>query len=378
MFRPKKNSDQEDKPPKKERGRRRRFVFWAAITILVLFGAAVLINAGYYVGSISSGAFCATCHIIRPSVELWQVSTHRNIPCSDCHGSAFTLSVEAQRTHWERLYLQLTGRLPRDVALKDRHVDALNERCIACHQQAGAAWIAGGHSMRYRDVFLNTQQNRSVQLNDDCFRCHGLYYDRGAVTTLVEPIDTTGPWRFRDPAVADRPAIPCLSCHRMHTPGSPAARPNYAEPRRIGQTREAPVHSLAFYDRRERLSVPTRQLPQPRLTDTGRSVTMSPDRRQALCYQCHAPDTSYHVGSGDDRTPVGVHEGISCLACHANHTQDARASCATCHPKMSNCGLDVEKMDTTFRSSDSPNNIHWVRCEDCHRQGVPERRAPGS
>ena len=56
------------------------------------------------------------------------------------------------------------------------------------------------------------------------------------------------------------------------------------------------------------------------------------------------------MGSGDDRTPVGVHEGLSCLACHLKHGQQTRASCANCHPRLSNCGLDVEKMDTTFLS----------------------------
>ena len=55
---------------------------------------------------------------------------------------------------------------------------------------------------------------------------------------------------------------------------------------------------------------------------------MSQDPRQALCYQCHAPRQpeagtvaavngwGRQVGSGDDRTPMGVHEGLSCLSCH--------------------------------------------------------------
>ena len=68
---------------------------------------------------------------------------------------------------------------------------------------------------------------------------------------------------------------------------------------------------------------------------------------------------------------MGVHEGTSCLACHQHHTQATRASCATCHPRLSNCGLDVEKMDTTFRDVKSPHNIHFVKCADCHPKGVP-------
>jgi hypothetical protein len=33
---------------------------------------------------------------------------------------------------------------------------------------------------------------------------------------------------------------------------------------------------------------------------------------------------------------------------------------------MSNCRLDVEKMDTTFASKTSKHDIHRVKCADCH------------
>ena len=127
-----------------------------------------------------------------------------------------------------------------------------------------------------------------------------------------------------------------------------------------------------------------RLLSLPQLSDGPRPVKISPDQRQALCYQCHAPRqpeaatiaaTNHYgpqIGSGDDRTPVGVHEGISCLACHAGHNESAAASCKNCHPQMSHCDLDVEKMDTTFATAKSAHNIHWVRCTDCHQHGVPK------
>lgn len=127
----------------------------------------------------------------------------------------------------------------------------------------------------------------------------------------------------------------------------------------------------------------------PPLYDGTRRATVSPDQRQAICYQCHAPrepetDTpaaqnhwGMQVGSGDDRTPIGVHEGISCVACHSGHNENARASCATCHPQMSNCGLDVEKMDTTYAAAASKHNIHTVKCTDCHAHGIPKLRKQG-
>jgi hypothetical protein len=166
--------------------------------------------------------------------------------------------------------------------------------------------------------------------------------------------------------------MPCLTCHQMHREGAPLER------RKEGQrpTAEALARpSLAFFDRRTRQYVPVSDLTLPAMMEGTRTVRMSPDQRQALCYQCHAPTAASQVGSGDDRTGIGVHEGISCLACHAQHGQQTRASCAACHPRMSNCGIDVEKMDTTFRSTESTHNIHWVKCADCHPKGVPKKRA---
>jgi hypothetical protein len=147
-----------------------------------------------------------------------------------------------------------------------------------------------------------------------------------------------------------------------------------------GPSQEIARPSLAFFDRRTRQYIPLADLPVPEMRDGERLVKMSKDQRQALCYQCHAPVATMEVGSGDDRTGIGVHEGISCLACHAQHGQTTRASCAACHPKMSNCGLDVEKMDTTFASTASKHNVHWVKCADCHPKGVPRRvaRPPAS
>ena len=81
------------------------------------------------------------------------------------------------------------------------------------------------------------------------------------------------------------------------------------------------------------------------------------------------------MASGDDRTPMGVHEGLSCLSCHIGHSQNTTASCKTCHPEMSHCGIDVEKMDTTYAKPQSKHNIHWVKCTDCHQHGIPKMKS---
>jgi hypothetical protein len=246
------------------------------------------------------------------------------------------------------------------------------QRCRSCHRQEFADWQAGPHSITYSEIFLDKDHNHKRLLMDDCLRCHGMHFE-GGIRDLVTPINTTGPWQLKDPAMATQPVIPCLVCHTMHREGMPLGHPA-VKPVKPGPGQELFRPSLALFDRRDFEHIANSVLPLPKMLDGDRPVKISPDPRQALCYQCHAPLANRQVGYGDDRTPVGVHEGLGCLACHQKHRQTTRASCADCHPRLSNCGLDVEKMDTTFLSTKSSHNIHFVKCIDCHPKGVPPKR----
>ncbi|MBP1635880.1 MAG: hypothetical protein H6Q10_2454 [Acidobacteria bacterium] len=350
---------------------RRPFVLVAG-GLAVAVALLVALNLGYYAGSSYSGNYCTTCHQIQASYDRWAQSVHRGLDCKQCHGSAFTTDLDAHRTNLRHLYYQATGRIPGRIVLKDAQVDRIAANCQRCHGDNLAKWRAGGHSAAYSHIFLSRAHNAKTLLMDDCLRCHGMFADLG-VAAVVTPIDNEGPWRLVNPRFAGRPVIPCLACHSVHARGTPPTAPDYLQPKAIARGRRLVTTSLGFYDRRERQHVLAADLPLPRMRAGGREVKMSPDRRQALCYQCHAPEATFAVGSGDDRTAVGVHEGIGCLGCHDPHGLDARQSCANCHPAMSNCGLDVETMDTTFKSPDSRHNIHFVACGDCHPKGVPRR-----
>jgi hypothetical protein len=335
------------------------------VVLLALPGASL-----YY--EYSQGKACARCHEIWQPYTDWHTSAHRNVPCSACHGDVFTLQT---RFHWNnihRLSTHLRGHVPEQVRLKTNDALQVSERCRNCHQEEYSGWAASSHSATYAEIFLDKKQNRQQHLMDDCLRCHGMHFE-GGIRDLVSPVNATGPWRLRKPELANRPAIPCLTCHQMHREGLPLIRPA-VKPTNAGPSEEINRPSLALFDRRELMSVSVSRLPLPKMHDGVRGVKISPDLRQALCYQCHAPLSTLQVRSGDDRTPIGVHEGLSCFACHLKHGQKTRASCATCHPQLSNCGLDVETMDTTFRSTKSPHNVHFVKCTDCHTKGVPRRK----
>jgi hypothetical protein len=130
--------------------------------------------------------------------------------------------------------------------------------------------------------------------------------------------------------------------------GTISTRANYSEPKNIFYKREEQSSGIFFYDRYENNHRDAVDLPVLKLREGTRKVKVSDDFRQRICVQYHAPNAFHKAGTSDDRTPWGVHEGLSCLSCHQNHSNEARQSCVYCHPAISNCGLDVTKMNTNF------------------------------
>ncbi len=350
---------------------RKKYIIAVAAAIVLLS-----IPSGSFYYQYSGGRACTGCHEIQPSFDKWHSSTHRNTACTSCHGSALSFDVQFHFANFRRVVAHFRGQDTNHIHLKHTDLYPVVERCRKCHQQEYADWHAGPHGATYSRIFLDQKHNAKRLLMDDCLRCHGMHFE-GGIRDLVTPISTKGPWKLQSPELAERPAIPCLACHEIHREGKPLVRgtPRVAP---AGPTQEMVRPSVSLYDRREQAHISTRILPLPAMLDGERPVRTSPDRRQALCYQCHAAPASMQVGAGDDRTPMGVHEGLSCLACHQKHGQQTRASCANCHPRLSNCGLDVEKMDTTFKDIKSTHNVHFVKCLDCHPKGVPQKRKDGS
>lgn len=339
----------------------------AALSVALVYGAS-----NYYTSQHGQG--CASCHEMAAFTSAVHSSAHRTTTCLDCHDANLGTKLRHIRVH-------LLGQAPESIRLRDVDVVAMTTMCQKCHQHEYASWHAGPHSATYAQIFADPVHNAKRRLADDCLRCHGMHFN-GAIRELVQPMNTVGPWHLVRASFANEPAMPCMACHEMHREGPVETKP--AE-RSSWVVAPIPV-TLAFYDRREEMHFAAGQLALPVMFDGPRAVRVSPDQRQAICYQCHAPRRpdagsvaaakgwGPQFGSGDDRTPVGVHEGISCVACHNGHSENAATSCKTCHPQMSHCGIDVEKMDTTFAHAKSAHNVHWVRCADCHQHGIPKAR----
>jgi hypothetical protein len=336
---------------------KRIFIISASLLLLVV----VMFVSYSRWNSASPSKTCASCHEISHSVDLWAESTHRNIACKDCHGTALSEGMHSLKEKGAMLFHHSGKTKPEDVIISEAQRMEVMIRCIGCHQTEYARWNSGGHAMNYSEVFLNSDHNKVEAIYDDCLRCHGMFYDNGTAVDIVEPLDTAGPWKLKNESLADRPAIPCFACHQVHQPGYPGKRQNLETPASLHYSRMKKTLT-SFYYRRDKMYFPVLSLTSQEVNYQSASVKISQDPNQSLCIQCHSPNAFNMAGTSDDRTPRGVHEGISCLACHDSHSNSAIASCKNCHPAISNCKLDVEKMNTTYIDQSSKNNIHFVEC----------------
>ncbi len=230
--------------------------------------------------------------------------------------------------------------------------------CRSCHAAEYERWAAGRHAAGARTALLNPVHNAAELLSDECLTCHApLQAATLRIDDFVRPIDRKGPWGLVEANAGKWRGVHCEACHDV-TGGSRGL--------------------LAFFDPRRRAYVPVKDSTE-------------------LCQKCHSaavagggsPRGSVHAaiscagchpgGLPAPRDPAGsVHHGAACTACHfqegSKMSLSARGSCARCHPRPGDPHKDVTALDTTYRSRESRNDIHSIRCSTCHPDGVPQKK----
>ena len=324
----------------------------------------LLIISGYVTwNSIDEVYTCAKCHEIAPSHSSWHNSAHAEVKCIECHGTALSNGFRSLKEKTGMVVSHAVGgKNNEDIRLTEAQVLQVADNCIRCHQAEHAGWLASGHAVNYREIFLNVEHNTMEKPYWDCFRCHGMFYE-GNINDLMTFEGEPSLWTIKDRKQELRPAIPCMACHQIHTENPVSRRyVSFKDTAKIIRNPQA-----ALYIRADKMYLRSDKLTPVVMKDNDRPVNRAVDANTLLCQQCHAPDYIHRAGSQDDRTPTGVHEGISCTACHKVHSNDTRESCVQCHAEVSkNCKLDVRKMNTTYLTKNSLNNIHRLTCTSCH------------
>lgn len=314
-------------------------LYTSVLCIMSLFGSTAYFHFG------DPQYTCVSCHEMAEVHSEWSQSAHSSMHCRNCHGGSLTLDIHAVESHLNRVVQHFTGDPEKPINLSEHDVMNIHQSCQNCHPNTFEQWQNSEHATTYAQIFLDEKHNNMEVPANDCLRCHGMFHE-GSIENLMTPLDKEGPWELLDPKKNDLPTIPCLACHQVHT---------------------SETSSIAhFFDERAGSHFRADQLPYPDIFHKDEKIETSTDSRQRLCVQCHAPDATHQLGTSDDKTPAGVHQGLSCIDCHSPHRLSARESCNTCHSIDTNCKLDVEKMDTSFLHRSSKNDIHTVSCQDCH------------
>jgi len=336
---------------------------------LVLLAVLIVFSSFYaYWDCAPADKTCARCHEIRCEVHELENSSHRELSCKECHGTAFSQGFRSIKEKSGMVVKHFRKVNTENIRMSEAQLLDVMNNCQRCHTVEFARWEAGKHSATYSEIFLDSLHNSTEQLNYDCLRCHGMYFE-GSIGDLVEPLSTEGPWHLKDARRADISTIPCLSCHMIHTDGYPIGSVPENIKDSLGREYNASRAGLGIFDRMEGRHFNAESMPVMKLYQGDSLITVSEDTGMRNCVQCHAPNSWHQAGTGYDKTPRGVHAGLSCLACHDPHSNSAKNSCINCHPAVSNCNQDVTKMNTTYFDPDSPNDIHTVSCADCHNDG---------
>jgi len=236
----------------------------------------------------------------------------------------------------------------------------------------------------------NASHNSGEQLDQTCVKCHSPELGTTDISKIVQPMNTKGPWALVGAYLdsANAPAISCFACHQTHMPLQPGLLPgmDFGDESTFYRNVVPPtVTNLYVYDAFAQRHVAPQAIAT--VMDGGKAIPIEQTMVNRLCYTCHATDRAESnlyepqtpasgdniVGTGDDRTLTGVHQGIECITCHmpaGSHTFNPMDSCSQCHgqggataPLAYVTTVRTSYNDPTLSmltGNKSPLNIHWL------------------
>ncbi len=307
-------------------------LYW--ISLITIGGFIIFLSSYKVYTSLDPDLTCAQCHEINTACKLWRNSSHANINCIECHGGAFSDGLHGFTEKAEMVYSHFTKEQTfEDISLKEKQVLYITSRCATCHQAEHVAWESGAHSTTYKDIFMDKEHNKTEMPYWDCFRCHGMHYD-GNIYDLMSLEGSFENWSIKDKNQAERPAITCLSCHQIHAEQVQSIPYKLkSKDERDSLMKKTKNVATALYIRSDKRHIQAIDLYQTTILDHDSLVKVSNDPNTWLCMQCHAPNNRREAGSSDDKTPIGIYEGMSCLECHNPHSNQLKQNYPNVHKK---------------------------------------------
>ena len=353
-----------------EPGRRALLARWGRRLIPIAILSVIFMAAGT-VGFVEYSArpsYCKSCHNMVPYYNSWAQSSHRNVPCIQCH---FAPGIRAEAMGKFKAANQLVKYITGTYGMKP-WAEISDAACLrsGCHSERKVEGVVMYRGVRFDHTKHLGELRRGKQLR--CTSCHSqiVQGDHVAVTQTTcilchfkdrppgEPIAScTGchpnPPRVVSPAgdIVDhaqfvRDRIACVSCHANVTRGNGAVDRArcfncHNEPEKLGKFGDTTlVHRVHIADH----SVECQQCHTPiEHREQQLATTFELD-----CKSCHTrsheAQRRLYAGLGGHGTPAApsrmFQARVSCLGCHGQPTNvrghervqlAGEASCISCH-----------------------------------------------
>jgi nitrate/TMAO reductase-like tetraheme cytochrome c subunit len=346
--------------------------------------------------------FCRSCHLMEPYYQAWHKSTHRNVPCSDCHfepGLTNTFKGKFQASSQAVKYLtktygskphaevrdsscmrdgcherrllegkvnwQITTQDGQKISIRFDHTPHLTQvrrgkqlRCVSCHSQI----VQGQHIVVTLDTcflchFKGLKHGRDDETLGGCRACHDAPQGEIRLTTGL----------FKHSEFLDR-GVSCQNCHADTIRGDGAVprqrcwdchnQPDqiarYDQPQLLHQVHitEHKVECSSCHIKIEHfLNAAAPQGPQMLLPHAGLGDAGS-------CGQCHEQS---HTGPADlyrGTGGVGVPDMPSPM-------YRAQVKCIACHEHAEESAGVAQVVGQTYRAGQD-------RCDYCHGSKYPD------
>ncbi len=281
-----------------------------------------------------SSKTCASCHIMKPSIDEWGTSVHREVNCTTCHNIGFNYFTRVE-------FETLTGMYnPQPVAVVS------DSACLKCHSLSDISKPGLYKNRVYFDHSKHVGKSvREMMLS--CETCHPSV-THGSTLKMV-----------------DEDA--CISCHFI---GAPRGEAITGCPSCHGSpTKTVDFNGMSFNHK----SYLTKgmQCNQCHLDVISGQGDVPRDR----CHKCHE-DRSYKYSN-----PVFVHnthvthEHLSCDKCHTpmyhgeiHMIQALESRCTDCHKDRHNYQREMYMGIGAHNTVNMPDAMFSIQvsCEGCH------------
>lgn len=322
-----------------------RFKWPKLVTVLYVGAVAAVVGSVLTYGAMeatSASPFCGTCHIMHPYYDSWEISSHSDVDCVDCHiapGEYLQTKIEASS--------MVTSYFTGTYGTKP-WADVSDESCYRCHERERL----GGHHM-YGDVRFDhgphlADLSRGKELR--CTSCHG-QVERGVHISVTA--STCMICHFKD-QVMNQGMAECTLCHQIPVMVAGAIEPAAAFDHTIVQQHDIDCKSCH------------------KPADAHQGTV--PQERCLVCHNDAELLTRIDETDALHQAHVNDHQ-VECTNCHLeiehvvpHHDDTFQRGCASCHdtqqsPQQSlyagRGGVGVD------RQPDVMYEAH-VRCEGCH------------